>query len=146
MFGIIAGFLASALPHVWDYFKGKQDNDHELAMLDMQIKLAQANAGIKMQEIAANADIAEITAIHQPQQVIGIKWIDGLIGSVRPVITYLYFALYGGLKIASLWQNGISGLIDTPWLYWTAVDAEIWGAIISFWFGSRSFEKMRNAK
>jgi hypothetical protein len=146
MIGLLIGFLSSALPHLFDFFKEKQDNEHELNMLDMQIKLAQANASIKMQEIAANADIAEITAIHQPQVVIGVKWIDGLIGSVRPVVTYLYFLLYGGLKIFSIYQNGVQGLVDTPWLYWTEIDAETWSAIISFWFGSRAFEKMRNAK
>lgn len=146
MIGLLIGFLSSAMPHIWDFFKGKQDNQHELDMLDMQIKFAQANAGIKMQEIAAQADIAEITAIHQPQAIIGIAWIDGLIGSVRPIITYLYFILYAALKFISAYHNGLQGVVDTPWLYWTEMDGEVWSACLSYWFGSRSFEKMRSSK
>ena len=146
MFGIIFGFLSSALPHLLDYFKEKQDNKHELDMIDMQIKYVTATADIKLKEVAAEADIAEITAIHQPQTMTGVHWIDGLTASVRPFITYAFFALYGGLKLINIYHNGVSGVVDTPWLYWTNEDENIFNAVISFWFGSRAFEKMKNGK
>ena len=71
-----------------------------------------------------------------------------LSGSVRPVVTYLLVGLFLTVKISGLVYSLGQGLE-----FHTAM-REIWSddtnllftSVISFWFGSRQFAKMRNNK
>lgn len=143
LLGSLLGFFGAALPDLIKIWTASADRKHELAILQMQMQ-QQAQGHIeRLEEINANADIAEITATHQPQQVLGIEWIDGLIGSVRPIITYSFFLLYAFIKIAIICNVGIEIITSTPWLVWDVEDQAIFSAIISFWFGSRALNKAR---
>ena len=42
--------ISSGLPHLLDFFKSRQDNAHELAMLEMQVKIAEIEKEGKMEE------------------------------------------------------------------------------------------------
>jgi len=68
-----------------------------------------------------------------------------LSGSVRPVVTYLFVALFLLVKITGLMQMVNSGetfvyALNTIWNDDTNL---LFTSIISFWFGSRQFAKMR---
>lgn len=143
LLGSLLGFLASALPDVIKLFTAAADRKQELAILTLQMEAQKQGAIQRLEEINANADIQESLAVHQPQQIVGIKWVDGLVESVRPIITYGFFALYAGIKISVMLHSSLN---DTPWAIWTDEDMATWAAIVSFWFGGRHFDKARNNK
>lgn len=139
----LLGFLASAFPDILKLFKGSQDNRQELAIMDKQIEFQKAGFQEKMQEIGAQADIAEMIALHQPQVLTGIRWIDGLKASVTPIITYWFFADYTFIKIFTIVHYGLSVVSENVWLIWDDTDKIIFATVISFWFGKRA---MTNAQ
>lgn len=146
MWSILIGFLSSGLPHVFEYFKAKQDNAHELAMFQMQIEASKAEAQSKLEatmyESAASIEVAEQERFSTEKPVqSGIRWIDGLNASVRPIVTYWILAIY---TISKVWIFFPITLL--PWqtsTLWLAADADILGAVIAYHFGSRSFSKLR---
>jgi len=69
-----------------------------------------------------------------------IKWIAGLSASVRPMITYTFFILYIGLKVADFLKVGHMAPI------WTDEDQGIFCAVIGFWFGQHAFAKIRKGR
>lgn len=142
--GSLIGFLASVFPEIMGLFKGRQDNQQELAMYQLQLQAMQIQGSQKMDELVAQTDMTSIAAAHAPQQMTEIKWIDGLNGTVRPVIAYALFLLYAGIKSYQLYHMG-TAITDTPWLYWTEEDQAIWASIVCFYFGSRQMGKYRAA-
>ena len=96
-----------------------------------------------LEEIQVVADGIEARALYKTYSI-GIKWVDALNGTVRPVLAYSFFLLYASVKYAQ-----ISILLDTvnileafP-LIWHEEDQTIFAGIISFYFGARSFSKLR---
>lgn len=146
LLGSLLGFLGAALPDFMKLFTASADRKHEITLLQMQMQQQAQGHTERLEEINANADISESQALHQPQQITGIKWLDGYVGSVRPTITYTFFLLYAFIKIVSIHQLGMNGIISTPWLVWGEEDQCIFAAIISFWFGSRAMQKARDGK
>jgi hypothetical protein len=69
----------------------------------------------------------------------GIRWVDALNGTVRPVIAYSFFILYALVK-------GMQFSAGLPWLLWTEEDQAIFAGIISFYFGQRAMSKLRQGK
>lgn len=138
------GFFTSLMPEVVSMFKGKQDNAHELAVLELQMKAAAQGHSAKLEEIGANADIVETQEIYKTYTT-GITWVDALNGSVRPVISYGFFLLYSFMKVIQL------KYVDTslPWTIealWTQNDWAVFGAIVGFYFGQRGLNKALGRK
>mgnify|MGYP003146755344 CR=1 FL=1 len=137
LLGSLLGFTTSFLPKVMDYFNRKQDNAHELAMLEKM----HAN---KMEMTAIDANIREVETIHEHDAALdGGKFINGLRASVRPVVTYMFMALFVAIEVTALWA-----LIDmgTKWgdallIIWDDEMMGMWSAILAFWFGGREFRK-----
>lgn len=138
------GFFTSLLPEVVSMFKAKQDNAHELAILELQMKSAIQGHIAKLEEIGANADIVETQEIYKTYTT-GITWVDALNGSVRPVISYGFFLLYSFMKIVQLKYANT----ELPWTIqalWTDNDWAVFGAIIGFYFGQRGLNKALGRK
>ena len=93
LLGSLMGFGTSFLPKVMDYFQDKSDKKHELAVMEVQIRQQKELASQKLEAVNVEADIREIESLHKSMQPTGVKWVDGLRGSVRPVITYAFFLL-----------------------------------------------------
>src|SRR5262249_7694324 len=81
----------------------------------------------------------------------GIVWVDALAGSVRPILTYAFFALYFAVKFcqfhlltapALAWLTQVTAAQALVAL-WTDEDMAIFAAVIGFWFGNRTLEKLR---
>lgn len=161
----VFGFAAPFLPEVLKYFNRKSDNAHELAMMDLRLKAASAEHTWKMEEINAQADIAEAVELHKPQPSFGVqildaakgwelgRWaiipafylftlLDFVGGMVRPVITYASFGFYVAYKMARYYTM----ISVAPDMVWTEALLHLWGeqddAIVvlclSYWFGARS--------
>ena len=138
----ILGFGSSFLPKLLGYFEEKRDQAHELAMMDKQLEQQIQLGNQKMQMMNIDADIRETEALHKEHASITRKssqWCINLSASVRPVITYCLFFSYTSLTLMLAFDYIDGALFSLLW----AADgmAPIFGACISFWFGSRSFNR-----
>lgn len=127
------GFLASSFPELLKIFTSKQDKSHEIKVLQLQIEREKAGLSYKAEEVQARLQAVETAAIYKTYNT-GIRWVDALNGTVRPVIAYAYFLLYAVIKAIYVYQ-------DIPWMAWTDDDGAIFGTIVGFYFGMRSFKK-----
>ena len=139
---ILGGALGAAArlaPEVMNHFDKKNERAHELAMQDKQAELARVQqAGAEAQsQIQADATYntgalaalrEAITAQGKPT---GIRWVDALAGTVRPLVTYALVLLYGGVKA--------TGEVDL----WTDSDMVLLAGVINFWFVNRAVEKAK---
>lgn len=141
----ILGFFASAMPDLFKMFRDHQDRQHELVLLDMQMKQQQLGHGQRLEEIHAQADIAESRALYKTFYT-NIGWVDALNGTVRPVLAYAFFILYAIVKAMQFYSLPEGDLL--PWqieALWTVEDQAIFAGIISFYYGQRAMNKMRKS-
>lgn len=141
LIGSLLGFGTSFLPKLLGYFEEKRDQAHELAVMDKQIEAQERVAAVKLQMVNVEADIRETESLHQEHASITRKaaqWVINLSATVRPVMTYLLFFEF----IALTWLLA-GGYIDNDMysLVWNNEMQAIWAAVVSFWFGSRSFNR-----
>lgn len=76
----------------------------------------------------------------------GTGFMSGLQKSVRPVITYCFFALFTVIEYNLLQEALRTGtpMVEALDILWDDDTKAIFAAIISFWFGSRAIEKARD--
>ena len=145
LLGSLLGFGSSFLPKVMDFFQDKQDKKHEHAIMEVQIRQQKELATQKLEMVNVEADIRELEAIQKSVQNTGVRWIDGLRGSVRPVITYAFFGLFMFVEVSAylaLTASGISAL-NAVQLVWDDQTQALFAAVISFWFGGRAINRSR---
>ena len=146
LLGSLLGFGTSFLPKVMDYFQDKSDKKHELMVMEVQIKQQKELALQKLEMVNVEADIREVEALQKSMQApTGVKWVDGLRGSVRPVITYAFFLLFCFVEISAylaLTARGVSGL-DALNAVWDEDTKALFAAVIAFWFGGRAINRAR---
>jgi hypothetical protein len=138
LIGALLGFISSAFPDLLKIWRDAADRKHEMAILQMQMEQQRQGHTNRLEEINVQADIAESRALYKTYHT-GIKWVDALNGTVRPVIAYSFFILYAVVKIMQF-------SADLPWLLWTAEDQAIFAGIISFYFGQRAMSKLRQGR
>jgi len=152
--------LLPEFTRLWDQQKARE---HELSMLELNMRLDEQRAKLAMQtaELQGNIQqsIEELRAIVEATKsqamtsaVTGNKFVDALMAFadflsklVRPVLTYWYcIAAYGAYKTASYilimesgatWQNAVT-------LLWTPQDHAVMLSIIGFWFVDRAIRKV----
>jgi len=147
LLGSALGFGTSIIPEILGYFKQKQANDQELAMLEAKAKYAEKLNELDLKKLDAQADISETENIYKHDQSLDSgPFINGLRGSVRPIITYLFVLMYLAVKgviIYALIANQNVDWTTAIQSSYTDEDAAILSCIISFWFGSRAMGKAR---
>ena len=75
-----------------------------------------------------------------------MKWVDALAGTVRPVITYAFFALFAAVKGSALYVLiAVEGMLLAQALpqIWDPETQALFAAVMSFWFGQRALAKAR---
>jgi hypothetical protein len=161
MFAILSalmGFLAPFLPQVIKIFQTKQDYAQELLMLEMRLKYATQEHQWKMEEVSAQADIAEMQTLRAPQQSFGVdlldaakgwkdttwgRWLiapafagyaalDILNGLVRPVVTFSIVFFYMTYKWA-VYEDTQNILLT-----WGEQDWGVLMMVLAFYFGNRT--------
>ncbi len=160
----LLGFFSSAVPDFIKLFRDGKDRAHEIALLKLQMEYDREKLTVTSNESASMRE-QQLQAIEmrtQTQQeailndrvkesITGIHWVDALSGSVRPMITYAFFALYVLVKCAQFsillspglpWQNNLS-VAQALVSLWTEEDIAIFSAIMAFWFGSRALMKAK---
>ena len=138
LLGSLLGFISAAFPDLLKLFRDGQDRKHELTILRLQMEQQAQGHANRLEEIHVEADIAESRALYRTYNT-GIRWVDALNGTVRPVIAYSFFMLYAVVKMMQF-------SADLPWLLWSEEDQAIFAGIISFYFGQRAMSKVRGGK
>ena len=149
LLGAALGFGTSIIPSILDLFQQKQKDAQELKMLEAKGKYAEQLSSLKLDELDAKADIAETEGIYASMRAANAKsgFAAALSGSVRPVITYLFVAFFLLVKITTLMyamNNGADFRDAVNEVYSDDVNL-LFTSIISFWFGSRQFAKLRKS-
>ena len=109
-----------------------------------QMKLGHSQ---RLEEISVEADIAESQALYKhDSQPSGVRWVDGLRASVRPVITYAFFTLFTVVKVSALYvlvsEEELTVVQAMPQV-WDPETQALFAAVMSFWFGQRALNKIR---
>lgn len=148
--GLLGGSFRLA-PEILKWLDRQGERGHELAMQDKALEFEKLRGAQRMSEIGASAEAAwnsgaidalknAITAQGRPS---GVKWVDALSSSVRPVITYLLVAMYCAVKISTFVgsvQSGV-GFGIALLAAWTEADQALLAGILNFWFLGRAIEK-----
>tara|TARA_R110002051_G_scaffold18015_2_gene51979 strand:- start:18 stop:455 length:438 start_codon:yes stop_codon:yes gene_type:complete len=139
--GSVLGFGTSFLPKVLGFFEEKRDQAHELQMMDKQLE-QQLQIGVqKIQMVNVDADIRETEVLHKEHASITKKssqWVINLSASVRPIITYCLFIEFAVLTLSvnMAWIG-----MEQYTMIWNSEFQAIFAAVVSFWFGQRSFNR-----
>jgi hypothetical protein len=137
LIGGAMGGIARLVPEVMKWLDKKDERKHEVRMLEKQIEADKLQHEMRIAEVKTegnfNLDLesmkALVAGIQGQGTPTGIKWVDALSSSVRPIVTYLVFSLYAWAKM--------TGTVITP------EDNAIFWAVFNFWFMGRVFEKYR---
>lgn len=148
LIGGLTGVVGAMAPTVIETWEKRETRAHELAMRKLEVEMAATGHEFKLQEKMVEADIAEINKLYEHDMSLKGGWfIDAVRASVRPTITYIFFAVYLFIKISFLYQaigTGVPITTAVPAL-WTGEDQAIFAAVISFWFGHRAMARFSPA-
>jgi hypothetical protein len=148
MGGLFGGVLRLA-PEVLKWLDRKQDREHELKMQQQEMEFARVRAEVAMREHEAQMTVAEAQAMavafkEQSETAQSAGWFVAAVSAlVRPVITYMFAAVYFLVKFAAYlvavdqgaaWQTVIQQL-------WATEDMAVLNMILTFWFVGRVYER-----
>jgi hypothetical protein len=147
LLGSLLGFGTSFLPQILSFFKEKQEHKNKMEELKLRGELAAQGVDLQIKVLDKQAEIEETKAIYNYANPTS-GFAAGLSASVRPVITYLFFALFIAVKVVVMlkvledggdWQQGVSLMFDEQ-------TQGLFAAIMAFWFGNRSVSKFMAGK
>jgi hypothetical protein len=150
--GLFGGVFRLA-PEFLKWLDRKGERGHELAMQDKALEFEKLRGAQRMEELGAAANAAWNTgaldamneAIAAQSHRSGVRWVDGLSTSVRPVITYWFMGLYCAAKTAAFVGVLSSGAtVGSAVLQaWTEADQALWAGVLNFWFLGRVFDRVK---
>ena len=154
---LLGGLLGGAFrlaPEILKWMDRNGERGHELAMQDKALEFEKIRGASRMAEIGASADAAWNTgaidalkdAIRTQGEKTGVRWVDALSASVRPIITYWFMALYCASKTAAFAAalHGGAGWGVAILQAWTEADQALWAGVLNFWFLGRVFDRARS--
>jgi hypothetical protein len=141
LLGSLLGFGTSFLPEVLNYFKANQEHKHNMEMMTRRSEL-------QLEVMDKQAEIKETEGLYKHDSMDAGGFINALRGSVRPVITYVFFGLFVAIKVTALiaLMNSGNDLGRSLSLIWDDNTSGLFAAIMSFWFGGRSISKYMKVK
>lgn len=163
LFSTLGGLLISGLPKLLEFFQNKNDQKHELALAQIQVQMqlqmmAQGFAAqermeeIRTDQIAMETDAEMTVAAYDHDKAVLSKaagWVSSYVGTVRPTVTYIFIielcAINAWLAYY-VYQNpqlvlNMDDLVRLADIIFSSDEMAMLGAIIGFWFGSRSWSK-----
>jgi hypothetical protein len=144
LLGSLLGLFGSFVPEFLKHLRDRSDKEHELHLLDRQITFMQANQKHRLEQLEAIGTLKETEALYRHAKPTRVLWVDALSGSVRPIITYVFFLLYAGTKAAEIFLLTDQLPLKEVMAYlWHPEDQALFAAVMSFWFGQRSLLRFR---
>jgi hypothetical protein len=154
---ILGGLLGGAFrlaPEILKWLDRKGERSHELSMQDKAIEFEKIRGAQRMNEISASADAAwNSGAIEALKEALaaqghpsGVKWVDALSSSVRPIITYWLMSLYCAAKTVAFTAalSAGAGWGAAVLAAWSEADQALWAGVLNFWFLGRVFDRVRS--
>ena len=143
LLGSLLGFGTSFLPEVLNYFRAGQEHKHNLERMSLEMDMMTKRNELKLNIIDKQAEIKETEGLYKHDSMDAGGFINALRGSVRPVITYVFFGLFVAIKVTALISLMDAGndLGRSLSLIWDDATSGLFSAIISFWFGGRAVSK-----
>lgn len=147
----LVGFIGGFVPELLKLWNKKEDNKHELAVLDKQIEAQKLLHTQKIEEINTEADIKESIALYESSKIetTGVKWADAFLavynGTVRPTITYGFVGMYMLVKGTMVYTYLIEQkmpAIQVAQNVWTEFDNSTLMLVLGYWFGQRAAQKV----
>lgn len=156
--GALGGLLRLA-PEVMKVWDRGNERKHELALLDKNTEAEKARAAAGLRETEIKTDSAQMIAgVEALKEAIagqaaqtGIKWVDAMNQTVRPILTYGIAAPYAIGKMlvflllvtSGVWHGGLSAAevkaaVDATY---QPADMAILAGVLNFWFLGRVFDK-----
>lgn len=137
----LIGFLTSVLPSLINYIETKQRYKYEIEITKLRIEALRN--GLDPAKLAA--DIAALVEEGKSLRshdiyITSNEYINLLRALIRPLLTILFFFLFVGVKTAAatlLFQQGYDAFKVLE-VIWDEYTISIFGAIIGYWFGTRS--------
>lgn len=152
LLSMVGGGIFRLIPEILGLFKSKGDREHEIKMTQLQLEIDKNRSQLQIDlahvnndAIMAQADLQAVTeALKSQGTKTGVKWIDALSSSVRPVLTYWWclglYTAYKALIVVSAYQGG-TPLSELAPLLLTEFDRGVIGSIFAFWFVDRALKK-----
>jgi hypothetical protein len=150
--GGLGGLLRLA-PEILKGLDRKNERAHELAMMEIEIRIAEKRMEHEMRRVDAAMTIAEMDAISaavkeqgQTARAAG-KFVAAVSALVRPVVTYWFVIMYSLVKVVGMTMAVQAGgdwkevLVSS----WTADDMAMLVMVLSFWFVGRVYDRQRQA-
>jgi hypothetical protein len=114
-------------------------------MLEAKAKYASQLSELKVKELDAQAEIEETKGLYAHDRSIDAGgFVNALRGSVRPILTYLFFLAFASVKgvmIYAMIENQNIDWVSAVEAAWDDETQAIFSAIIAFWFGNRAMSK-----
>ncbi len=123
----LVGLFGAALPKVFEVFQDGKDKKHELELIRLQIERDKELGTQNAHAIEVQGD-AQVLVKALDTLKTGIRWVDALSGTVRPIVTYLLVLRY--LYVVFAYNYA-----------WTNFDSDLLAIVLGFWFGSRMLQK-----
>jgi hypothetical protein len=147
--GSIFGGLFRLAPELLKWFDRKDDRAHELKMYQLQIDVEKTRGEYKLEEKYVDYSIAQTQALQtalkgqSDDASKSYKWVAAASALVRPMVTYVLFAMYVAFKITTMIYAISSGTAPAEVITenWTQDDFAMLNMILTFWFVGRSIEK-----
>ena len=148
LLGSLLGFGTSFLPEVLNYFRAGQEHKHNLERMSLEMDMMAKRNELKLDIMDKQAEIKETEGLYKHDSMDAGGFINALRGSVRPVITYVFFGLFVAIKVTALLalMNAGNDLGRSLSLVWDDATAGLFAAIMSFWFGGRAVSKYMKVK
>lgn len=141
------GLLSSLLPTIVNIFQKKVDYAHEIELKKLEYEAARDGifAQQEMADYRAIVNEGESVRSHDSDIEYPGFW-SSVRASIRPVITYAFFIVFVGVKLAAfavMVDKGVTPA-DLLNLIWDEETMAIFSAIMGFWFGSRAIMKFND--
>lgn len=150
--GLVGGVLR-VVPEVMSFLDKKNERAHEIEMFGLHLdadKLRGEQAikeGELQQETTriAGGMQALMEGIKAQGQLTGVRWVDGMNQTVRPLVTYILLTLYVSAKCATMYMLFHDGMALPQILQnsYGESDVAMLSGCINFFFLNRIFDKQR---
>ena len=148
LLGSLLGFGSSFLPEVLNFFKAGQEHKQKMESMKLEMELMSKRSELQLSLLDKQAGIKETEGLYKHDSIDAGGFVNGLRGSVRPVITYAFFGLFVAVQVVIMvkvmdeggdWASAVT-------LMWTPETSGLFAAIMSFWFGNRAVSKYLGTK
>lgn len=141
LLGGLSSLLVNGFKEGLNFFKAKQDKQHEITLLQMQID-ARAAETEREERIAEHVAFSQVrqASYENDSAVENVSvWVNNVIKLMRPVITVYLIVLLTILGIMAF----VAGPTAAAFVGIVATVEELCAMAISWWFGDRTISKFR---